>query len=450
MDNNNNHNQIDYDLMETIIAYNALMDDTYLASIIDIINPGFFKNDDIKSVMHTLTEYYNKRSAIPNLSELKIHTVTEEQKRSLKNVLLSFKQINNSYNKEELYTNTEQFFKNKALYEAIKRTVNEYSKENASINTAKTLNLFEDACSISLVENLGRDYFNEIDEHIKDLKKTFEYISTGYKWVDKRLNGGFLKDGRSLYIFSGVTNSGKSIILGNLATNILKQNKTVIIISLEMAETIYSQRISGQLTQIPLNELKNEADQLKTTVNSIRQQFPKAKLFIKEYPPKTISVNTIKAYIKKLIMKKKIKPDAIIVDYVNLILPTLETGNTYVDVKAVAEQLRALSYVFECPVISATQLHREAFNTDNPGLETTSESMGLAATADFQACIWSSDSDKEMGIIHLGLQKNRFGQNFGSIALKIDYNNLLINEIEDEITENTQVNAAEQLLDNLK
>jgi len=443
-------NPLDFDLMETIIIYNALTDDTYLASIIDTIKPNYFQNTDIKNIIQILTEYYTKRNAIPNLSELKLHAVTEDQKRSLKSVLLSFKQINNNYNKEELYANTEQFFKNKALYDAIKKTVNEYSQENSTVNTNKTLELFEDACGISLVENLGRDYFNEIDEHIKDLKRTFEYISTGYKWVDKKLGGGFLKDGRSLYIFSGVTNSGKSIVLGNIAANILKQNKTVIIISLEMSESIYSQRISGQLTQIPLGELKNEADNLKTTVGSIREKFPKAKLFIKEYPPKSITVNTIKAYIKKLIMKKKIKPNAIIVDYVNLVLPTLETGNTYIDVKAVAEQLRALSYIFECPVISATQLHRNAFNTDNPGLETTSESMGLAATADFQACIWSTESDKEMGIIHLGLQKNRFGQNFGSIALKIDYNNLSINEIEDEITENTQVDSAEQLLNNLK
>ena len=445
----NDISQVDMDFFELVIMYNALTDETYLASIIDVVKPKFFKRDDIKIVFNILVDYYKKRNTVPNITELKTHLITKNQKTAFKNIVLNFKQLDTKYNKEELYENTEQFFKERAIYNAVFETADAYSKDSTVIDTGKTLELFENACGISLIDNLGRDYFNEIDEHTKDLQKTFNYISTGYKWLDERIGGGLITTGRVFYVFSGTTNVGKSIMLGNLATNIIAQDKTVIIITLEMPETIYSKRISSQLSRIPLGQLKEEADSLKDFVNKYKTQHPNARLFIKEYAPKSVTINTIKAYIKKLISKKKIKPNVIIIDYVNLIQPTVVTGNTYIDVKLVSEQLRALSYFFKIPVVSATQLHRSAFNEINPGLETTSESMGLTHTADVQFAIWSNDEDKELGIIHVGIQKNRLGPNYGTIALKIDYNTLAIDEDEDAYIENTQVNQAQNTLDKI-
>jgi len=440
---------IDKEFFESIVAYNALTDDVYLASIIDIMQPSFFKNDDIRKVVDVVSAYYKKRNTVPNTTELKTHLTTDDQKKAFKNVVLSFKQLDSEYNKEELYENTEQFFKERAVYNAVLKTATDYSQDEADIDTSETLDLFEGACGISLVEDLGRDYFDEIDEHIVDLQKTFTYISTGYKWLDDKLNGGFLASGRALYVFSGTTNAGKSIVLGNMAANMVAQGKTVIIITLEMPETVYSKRISSQLSRIPMNSLKDETENLKDFVESYKVTNSGARLFVKEYPPKEITTNNIKAYIKKLMMKKKIKPDAIVVDYINLIQPELVTGNSYTDVKTVSEKLRALSYTFKCPVISATQLNRTAYDEINPGLESTGESMGLTHTADFQASVWSSESDKEVGIIHMGIQKSRFGQNFGTHAFKIDYETLAIDEVEEEYTDNSQVNEADSILSKL-
>ena len=444
-----NNESLDWDFFESIVVYNAIMDETYLTSIIDVVEPNYFKNDDIKSVFNVVTNFYKNRNAIPTVTEIKAHLSNDDQKQAFKKVALSFKQLDTKYNKEELYYNTERFFKERAVYNAVLQTANDYSQEDSVIDTSETLELFEKACGISLVDNLGRDYFNDIDRHIDDLQKVYTYHSTGYSWLDERLGGGLLATGRALYIICGTTNVGKSIMLGNIATNLVAQDKTVIVITLEMPETIYSKRISSQLSRIPLGELKNETDHLKDFVTKYKQQHPDSRLFIKEYAPKDITVNSIKAYIKKLIMKRGIKPDAIVVDYVNLIQPTVVTGNTYLDVKLVAEQLRAISYNFECPVVSATQLNRSAYDEINPGMETTSESMGLSHTADVQVAIWSSEEDKELGILHLGLQKNRFEHNYGKIALKIDYDTLAVDEMEDEYVDNSQVRSAEDVLDKI-
>lgn len=445
---NNNSLSIDTEFFENIIAFNTLTNETYLTAIIDAVKPSFFKNDDIREVISVITKYFQKYNKIPNTTELKLHLVTDSQKNAFKRVVASFKQLDTKYNLDSLIENTEKFFKERAIYDAVLETANKYSQES-NIDTNETLELFEKACGISLVDDLGLDYFNEIDKHIKQLQKVEKKLSTGWRWLDAKLSGGFLADGRAMYTFCGVTNSGKSIVLGNLATNIIAQDKTVPVISLEMSEDVYTQRIDSQLTRIPINNLRSEVTNLKSFVNNFKKTHRNARLFVKEYPPKSVTVNHIKAYLQKLQLKKGVKFDAIVMDYVNLIQPTVVTGHSYTDVKLVSEQLRALSYIFKCPVITCTQLGRTAFDELNPGLETTSESIGLSMTTDFQASIWSNDEDKELGVIHMGIQKNRFGINYGSHAFKIDYKTLAIDEIDDDFTENTEVVEVENQLEKL-
>ena len=121
------------------------------------------------------------------------------------------------------------------------------------------------------------------------------------------------------------------------------------------------------------------------------------------------------------------KIDALVVDYVNLLHTTMG-NNSYERIKYVAEQLRALSYIFNCPIITATQLNRTGYDIKEPGLNTVSESIALPATADVMLSIWQDDTDREHGVIKLGMMKNRFGSNHGTCNLAIDYNTLNIKE----------------------
>jgi replicative DNA helicase len=441
--------ELDMNFMEVIIAHNAMFDETYLTSIIDIANPIFFQNKDIQTVFRVVSNFYKKNGTTPSATEVKAYLSKEEERKAFKRLCQSFTTLDSKYNKDELLANTEQFFRERAVFQAIQTTLKDYSNEDKDTTTTETLDLFTKACNISLVDDLGRDYFNDIDTHIDDLETIHQHISTGYPWLDKMLAGGLLTDGRALYVFSGVTNSGKSIVLGNLAANIVQQNKTALIISLEMSEDMYSKRLSSQMSKIPFRNLRSETNNLKDFVNNHKMQNPQGRLFIKEYPPKSVTVTHIRAYIEKLIQKKGIHPDVILIDYVNLLQPTLSTGNSYTDIKSVTEQLRALSYLFECPIVTATQLNRNAFKKTDPGLEDTSESMGLAMTADAQFAIWSDDTDKDIGIIHMGCQKNRFGQNFGTEAFKMDYDTLSIETMSEDFTSSESGKAAEGSIEKL-
>ena len=189
--------------------------------------------------------------------------------------------------------------------------------------------------------------------------------------------------------------------------------------------------MTTNLTQIPIRQLHERTDDIRESVEQYRRTNSKSKVIVKEFPPSTITCRHLKGYIKKL-TDKGIKLDAIVVDYVNLLKSDVGT-NSYERIKYATEELRALSYVFECPVITATQLNRSGYSEVNPGLDTVGESYGLAATADAIFSIWREEEDIEMGIIKLGVMKNRFGENYGSCAMEIDYDTLSLKQASEQL-----------------
>ena len=442
--------KIDSDLFEYIIALNCTLNETYLATIVDVLKLEYLKNQNIQQYIGTIFEYYKEHSTLPNTTEIKTRLITDELKKAFKEVVTHFKTLDTTYNQDELILNTEQFLKERGVYHAVKTLVNQISNENELPNTAETLTLFENACNVSLIDNLGHDYFNDCDKHITDLTTVDRYIPTGYKWLDKMFGGGYLENGRALYLWTGETNVGKSVVLGNLAGRVVEQGRTVILITLEMPEMVYSKRISSQLSRIPFNKLKQESDMLKKYIKEYTHGHPGARLIIKEFPPSTINPNHIKAYIQKLINKKKIKPDLVIIDYLTLLESMIPTGSLYADGKAVAEHVRALSYPFMCPFISAAQLNRSGYDTANPGLKTMGESMAIPHTADAMLSLWCSEAEKELGILNMGMMKSRFGPNFGKQAFKIDYDTLAIDEIDDAFSDTERVQEVDNILSALE
>jgi replicative DNA helicase len=419
--------QIDHDFYEKVVAYHMLTDESYLSTIVEHIKPEYFKNTNLKFIANLISEFHLSRNDIPSITELKAYLLTDDDRDKFRAAVTLFQDFDKNFNKDELYENTERFIKEKAVYGALLDVVE--NKDDYS-DTGKILSTFETACNISLDIDTGFDYLNDIDTHIKDLTTVDVTISSRWSWLDDKIGGGFLENGRSIYVFAGETNIGKSIFLGNIATNIASQNKTVLVISLEMPELLYAKRFSSNITQIPIGDLQDNIEELETELKKYKSSHSQSRILIKEFPPNTVTCRQIKGFIDKL-QQRGIDLDAIVVDYVNL-LKSNEGNNSYERVKYATEQLRALSYHFNCPVITATQLNRQGYNESNPSLDTVSESIGLAATADCIFGIWQEDEDRELGIIHLGLMKNRFGVNFGSCNMQINYSTLTIEELAEE------------------
>jgi replicative DNA helicase len=414
--------KLDLDYFENILIYKSLTDSGYLASIADFIKPEYFKDKAIASIFDIIKDFTEKRNKLPTTTEIKSYLVSDEQKESFKGLVKSFNEIDKTLDKEELYDNTERFLKEKAVYHTMLNVAEDVS--SGEVDTSVVLDKFEKSCNINLVTDLGLELYSDVDKLIDDLNSVERYVPSKWEWLDNCLGGGFLEAGKALYVFAGETNIGKSIFLGNIASNMAKDGKNVLLVTLEMSELLYARRLCSNVTKIPMKELADNTPSIKQAMND-----QGGKIFIKEFPPATITANQLKAFVKKF-EEQGIKLDAIVLDYLNLMHSTVG-NNSYERIKHVTEQVRAMSYLFNCPIISATQLNRAGFDTDNPDLATISESIGLAATADAIVSIFQNEEDRGIGIIRLGMMKNRYGPRGITQAMRIDYSTLTIEQADD-------------------
>ena len=347
--------KLDLDWMENVLIFKSLTDSSYLASIADAVQPEYFKSKSIANVFSIIKEFAEKRNKLPTITEIKAYLVSDDQKTEFKSLVQSFQSLDKVLDKDELYENTERFLKEKAVYHTMLNVAEDVSR--GIVDTSDVLQKFEKSCNISLVTDLGYNMYDEIDLLIDDLNSEQRFIPSKWEWLDEHLGGGFLESGKALYVFAGETNIGKSIFLGNIAHNIAKQKKNVLLITLEMSELLYARRICSNVTKIPMTELTLNTPTIRDVIN--REE---GKIFIKEFPPSTITPTQMKAFIKRF-QEKGIKLDAIVIDYLNLLHSTVG-ANSYERIKNVTEQVRAMSYLFECPIISATQLNRAGFDQD--------------------------------------------------------------------------------------
>lgn len=415
---------IDDQLFEHVIVQKCMTDERFLASVIDYLKPEYFKDKNIKQTYELISEFYVENQQLPNATEIKIKCDNDDLRTAIRTTVSYIKQLDQQYNNDELYKNTEQYIKERAVYNTLMDVID--TGQSGALEPSQLLSKFETACNINLNVDVGVDYFNQVDRHVDDMLREEKHIKTGWDWLDKKLNGGFLQTGRALYIFGGQTNVGKSIILGNIATNICKQNKRVLLISLEMSEMLYSKRLSSNLAQVPINEAHMNTDFLKDSIKRFKSKHSGAELIVKEFPPSTITPSQLNAYINKL-TQTTFRPDAIVIDYINLLKSPTVTSS-YDQIKKITESVRAMSYKYECPVISATQLNRSGYDETDPGLDTIGESYGMGATADCIVSLWQRDEDSELNVINFGMMKNRFGPNFGTCTMNIDYSTLTVTE----------------------
>jgi replicative DNA helicase len=415
--------KLDYDYFEKIIAYKAITDAVYLTSIADYVKPEYFEDKNIAFYFKVVNEYYEKRNKLPTFTEIKTYLINEPLRKGFKKLLESFKEIDAAIDKDELYQNTEQFLRERSALQTMIETAD--AMANGTIDPMTIYSKFETCCSINLVTDLGLDMYKDINKLIDNILRVDSTLSSGWPWLDDAIGGGFRADGKGLYIFAGQANIGKSIFLGNVAANIAEQGKNVLVISLEMSEMVYAERIASNVTKIPMKDFKYNAPLLREALEEKRDSGT-GKIFIKEFPPSTVTPKQIAAFIKKLKDTGE-QIDAVVIDYVNL-LHTTFGSNSYERIKHICEQVRAMSYIFACPFISATQLNRGGYDSENPGMDNLSESIGLAATADVILSIYQNEEDLELGIIRLGMMKNRYGPRGMTQAMVIEYLTLTITQ----------------------
>ena len=181
---------------------------------------------------------------------------------------------------------------------------------------------------------------------------------------------------------------------------------------MEMSEEKIAERIDANLMNLPIQELSNlPKDMYDKKVKSIRDKTT-GKLIVKEYPTASAHTGHFRHLLQELNLKKDFIPDVIYIDYLNICASArMRMGgsvNSYTLVKSIAEEMRGLAVEFKLPIITATQTNRTGFTSTDVGLEDTSESFGLPATADLMVALISTEELEELDQIMVKQLKNRY------------------------------------------
>lgn len=421
--------RVDLDFFEKIVIQQCLKKDTtYVASIIEYLDKSLFKNSHIALLVDLIKTFYVERGFLPSLTEIKVRASTENLKEALRKVVSDLKGLDKEYNADELISNTEYFIKQRS-YGLLTEKIIDHKAANKEFDLDDIQRESESIHSISLIDNLGLDYFGENDRVVEYLQQKDSLISTGYRSLDDAFGGGFQAEGKAIYDIGGETNVGKSIFLANIALNIILQNKNVLIISPEMSEMRYAKRISGMLTNIAIATLGENIERYKKDVAAFKKKFT-SKLIIKEVPTKGVSAKNIYAYTKKLKDKKGFEPSLMAIDGHGLLKPSVPQTNKHTELQYITQECRGITYLINAPILTVAQLNRGSHKMNNPGLDNLAGSWDQIADFDGHVNIWQTDEDREADIIRFGGKKVRDGAKGAESYLRINYDTLRLYEEE--------------------
>lgn len=437
--------QFDSATLERYILTYLIKNKSFFLKIAQYLKTGDFKKKSyfidgkLQCLLNYCCVFYNKFDSIPSFDEIKIFI----EKKFTKDDPLLAKALRNTA--EEIYNRkmdeidpvyvedeTVKFVKTMKAYEAT--TMNQLDIANGKFDNLA--DRMQKALNINLDKDMGVSLAN-IDDTLTLINTTDEDtgLTFGSPSLDRIL--GTPRPGE-ITVFCGTPGAGKTIWLGNIAVENMKNGKKGVFFSLEVDKKRLAARLYSSLLYRKGADLANIT---KEEAQAIFADYNGGDVRIKNYPANNASCNDFANYLMDLYAIDGFKPDFIIIDYI-LITATnnkRNDDNMYAYYKTVTEEMRNLANQFHCPVFTAAQINRNGMGDKGgtKGVVTSkdlSESRGILDTADYCLIINQTDSEKKLGEKdgiseqRLLVDKNRNGANGEVLNFTINYNMMTIKE----------------------
>jgi len=391
-----------------------LTNEDYARKVMPHMKSVYFGDRTERTVFEEIQKFVEKYNALPTKDtlEIEIDTRRDLNEDDIKRVLTVVKElsVDTEVNAEWLIETTEKFCKDKAVYNAIVEGISIIDGKDKNRDADAIPSILTTALAVGFDNRVGHDYLLDSAERYEYYHTVEEKIPFDLEFFNKITKGGLPP--KTLNIALAGTGVGKSLFMCHVAANCMSQGKNVLYITLEMAEERIAERIDANMMNISMEDLhdlpKNMFD------DKIQKIIAKTtgQLIVKEYPTASAHSNHFRGLIKELAIKKTFKPDIIFIDYLNICASSRFKGganvNSYTMVKSIAEELRGLAVETNVPIMSATQTTRSGFSNSDVGLEDTSESFGLPATADLMFALISNEELDALNQIAVKQLKNRY------------------------------------------
>ena len=399
--------------IEQTVLRNLLVNDEYMRRVLPFIQPEYFEGV-YQQLFREVAKFVAKYNKLPTAEAFKIElddnqTMSDEHSRHAVEIIPEIFKIED-IDDEWLYNKTEKWCQDRALFNAVMESISIIDGKHKTLTKNALPDILQKALAVTFDTNIGHDYLENVNERYEFYHSQEEKIPFDIEYFNLITKGGLAN--KSLNIALAGTGVGKSLFMCHVAAAALNEGRNVLYISMEMSEERVAERIDANLLDIPIEQIDSMDEQMfKDRVNSLKTK-TNGKLIVKEYPTGSANANHFRALLNELKLKKAFVPDIIFVDYLNICASArMKMGgsvNSYAYIKAIAEELRGLAVEFDLPIVSATQTTRTGYSSSDPGLEDTSESFGLPATADLMFALVSSEELDAQGQIMVKQLKNRY------------------------------------------
>lgn len=432
--------KLNSDYLEKIILKGILSDRDFLVLVSSTFLPDYFDDPNIKHAFEFCSNYADTYDGLPSKDAI---INSSENVDDVRQIIEQAEQtdfdISRSY--DFLIDQTNDYLKEKAIKRAIIDSVDD-------VEDPERRNIIRDRVENALIKDikvdLGLKYFDNLSDRLRRIfTESSIKVPTYFPVFDEYINGGF--PNLTFSVFLAKIHGGKSNIMANFAARQVYMGHNVVLLSLEMSQDAFAQRLDAIYSKLDINRMymtRENKMQLMEKLRGIKngrrtlqldedgnqiEDGQKGELYIKQYPTGTASVLDFRIYLRELLLRG-VRIDIIYVDYINLMQPSYKTRNDmYLSIKHVSEELRALSFEYKCPVVSVSQLNREGFFTQfsGVGLEHTSESMGVPATADFMTILGTDEEQMEYeNEVLYRIVKSRIGRSGVDEKFYLDRRNL--------------------------
>lgn len=400
---------------ETLILANLLKNETFMRKSLPFLKSEYLSESPERKIFQQIQDHILKYNSPPSQSALAIGL--QERKDLSESEFKACGEILDTITKEEpsadltwLLDTTEKWCQEKAIFNAIMESVQIINDKDAHQNKGAIPKILSDAIGVTFDPNVGHDYLDMSSDRYDFYHRIEKRIPFDLSYFNKITSGGLCR--KTLNIILAGTGVGKSLAMCHFAAAAMQQQFNVLYITMEMAEERIAERIDANLLNLTMDDVKIlSKDMYESRMKTLKGKV-KGKLIIKEYPTAAANPSHFRALLQELKLKKKFKPDIIFVDYLNICASSrIKPGaniNSYTYIKAIAEELRGLAVEFDVPIVSATQTTRSGFSNSDPGLEDTSESFGLPATADLMFALISTEELEALNQIMVKQLKNRY------------------------------------------
>lgn len=401
--------------MESLILTHLINNEEYSRKVIPYLLPEYFHKQSDKIVFGIIESFIKKYNALPSKEACFIELgntdgLSENDFKECQRTISGL-EVKEKTELSWLINKTEEFCKEKALYNVIRRSITFLDDKAGKLGDKNQLTkMFADALAVSFDSSIGHDFFGDSGLRYDAYHNIEKRIPFDLDYFNRITKGGLLQ--KTLTIVMAPPGAGKTLVLCHFAAANLMLGYNVLYITMEMAQERIAERIDANLLDVPINTLE-EIDK-QTYFNRLERLRKKTQggLIIKEYPTASASAANFRHLIEELKIKRNFVPDIIYVDYINICLSSrVKQGagvNTYGYVKSIAEELRGLGVEYNVPLVTATQINRQGIKSSDPGMDNVSDSLGLPMTADLMFSLVTNEDLDRMNQIMVKQLKNRY------------------------------------------